>query len=55
MLAIYRGEAVMTAIHILNRLPTKALDGKTPYEAWYGRKPAAGYFVSLPAGSSPRS
>jgi hypothetical protein len=31
MVAIYWGEAVMTAIHLLNRSPTKALDGKTPY------------------------
>ena len=24
---------------ILNRAPTKALKGKTPFEAWHGRKP----------------
>jgi hypothetical protein len=28
----------MTAVHLLNRSPTKALYGKTPYEAWHGRK-----------------
>lgn len=33
----------MTAVHILNRSPTKALDGKTPYKVWHGRKPAVGY------------
>jgi transposase InsO family protein len=33
MPAIYWGESLMTAIHLLNRSPTKALDGKTPYEA----------------------
>ena len=33
MLAIYWGEAVMTAVHSLNRSSTKALDSKTPYEA----------------------
>jgi IS30 family transposase len=27
------GEAVVTTAHILNRAPTRALDGKTPYEA----------------------
>ncbi|KAK3121821.1 hypothetical protein QOZ80_8BG0661360 [Eleusine coracana subsp. coracana] len=43
MPADYWGEAVMTAIHLLNRSPTKALDGMTPYEAWHGRKPAVGY------------
>jgi hypothetical protein len=27
------GEAVMTAVHLHNRSPTKSLEGKTPYEA----------------------
>lgn len=27
------------ACYITNRLPTKALQGKTPYKAWYKRKP----------------
>ena len=26
------------AVFILNRAPTKALKGKTSFEAWYGRK-----------------
>jgi hypothetical protein len=39
MLAIYRGEVVMTVFHLLNRSPTKAPEGKMPYEAWHGRKP----------------
>jgi hypothetical protein len=43
MLAFYWGEAVMTVVHLLNRSPTKALDGKTPYEAWHGRKPAVSH------------
>jgi hypothetical protein len=30
---------VTTAVFILNRAPTKALKGKTPFEAWHGRKP----------------
>ncbi|XP_022679612.1 uncharacterized protein LOC111256233 [Setaria italica] len=34
------GEAVTTAVFILNRAPTRALNDKTPHEAWYGRKPA---------------
>jgi hypothetical protein len=33
------GEAVTTAMFILNRVPTKALKGKTPFEAWHGHKP----------------
>ena len=32
-------EALNTAVHLHNRSPTKALDGKTPYEAWTGSKP----------------
>ncbi len=32
-------EAVNTAIYIKNRCPTKALDSKTPQEAWTGTKP----------------
>ena len=27
-----------TAVFILNRAPTKALTGKMPFKAWYGRK-----------------
>ena len=33
------GEAVSTAVFILNRSPTKSVDGKTPFEAWHGHKP----------------
>lgn len=40
MPAEFWGEAVTTAVFLLNRSPTKSLVGKTPYEAWHGRKPA---------------
>jgi transposase InsO family protein len=33
------GEAVRTAVYILNRCPTRALSGVTPYEALHRRKP----------------
>ena len=33
------GEAVTTAVYLLNRAPTKSLDGMTPFEAWFGKKP----------------
>lgn len=33
------GEAVRHSIYILNRLPTRAITGITPYEAWCGEKP----------------
>ena len=32
-------EAVCTMIHLRNRSPTSALNGKTPYEYWFGRRP----------------
>lgn len=32
-------EATNTAVFVLNRLPTKAVEGKTPFESWYGTKP----------------
>ena len=37
------GEAVTTVVFILNRAPTKALTSKTPFEAWYGRKPSVSF------------
>src|SRR3954464_4895859 len=43
MPTVFWGEAVLTAVYILNRSPTKALDDKTPYEAWHGRKPAVSH------------
>ena len=33
------GEAVTVAVYLLNRAPTKSLNGKTPFEAWFGKKP----------------
>lgn len=32
-------EAVRHSVYLLNRLPTRALSGLTPYEAWSKRKP----------------
>jgi hypothetical protein len=43
MPAVFWGEAVVMAVYILNRSPTKALNGRTPYEAWHGRKPAVSH------------
>ncbi|KAG6471101.1 hypothetical protein ZIOFF_072198 [Zingiber officinale] len=39
MPAKFWGEAVRHAVYLLNRLPTKALGDRTPFEAWMGRKP----------------
>lgn len=32
------GEAVRNAIYILNKLPTRVLSKKTPYESWTGKR-----------------
>jgi hypothetical protein len=32
-------EAVATTVYMLNRSPTKGVAGKTPFKAWYGKKP----------------
>lgn len=37
------GEAVRHSVYILNRLPTRVLRGRTPYEAWTGDKPNLGH------------
>jgi transposase InsO family protein len=42
--AEFWGEAVTTAVYILNRATTKSLTGMTPYEAWYKRKPKVNHF-----------
>ena len=36
-------EALKTAMHILNRVPSKSV-ARTPYELWTGRKPTVNYF-----------
>ena len=36
-------EALATAIYLRNRSPTKAVEGKTPYEKMYGQKPKVGH------------
>jgi hypothetical protein len=43
MSAVFWGEAMVMAIYILNRSPTKALNGRTSYEAWHGRKPVVSH------------
>jgi hypothetical protein len=44
LLGYFWGEDVSTVVHILNRTPTLALDGKMSYEAWNDEVPAVHYF-----------
>ncbi|XLT27854.1 hypothetical protein HN873_059146, partial [Arachis hypogaea] len=37
-------EAVATAVHILNKCPTKSVRDKTPEEAWSGKRPSIHHF-----------
>ena len=37
-------EAINCVAYIQNRAPHKYLDGKTPYEAWFGHKPSVFQF-----------
>lgn len=39
MPAYFWGEAVTTAVYLLNRAFTKSIQGKTPYEVWRKKKP----------------
>jgi hypothetical protein len=43
MSAVFWGEVVVMTVYILNRSPTKALNGRTPYETWHGRKSAVSH------------
>ncbi|KAL8112465.1 hypothetical protein AgCh_019970 [Apium graveolens] len=47
--AIFWVEAVIYPVYILNRLPTRALSGVTPYEVWTGRKLDMGHIRILDA------
>lgn len=37
------GEAVRHLVYLLNRLPTKSMGTRTPYEVWMGGKPHLGH------------
>lgn len=43
MPSYFWGEAVRHAVYVLNRLPTRALMGTTPYETWTSYKPDVGH------------
>jgi hypothetical protein len=37
----------VTAVYILNRAPTHGLEGRTPYEVWYRKKPSVHHLHSF--------
>jgi hypothetical protein len=41
----FYGEAVSTAVYVLNRCPMKSVDGMTPFEVWHGKKPAVHHLM----------
>lgn len=41
--ARFWGEAVSTAVYLLNQSTMKSINGKTPYEAWHEHKPNVSY------------
>ncbi|KAL0447725.1 UNVERIFIED_CONTAM: Copia protein [Sesamum latifolium] len=41
LLKAFCAEAVYTAVYLLNKVPTKAVQNMTPTEAWSGMKPLA--------------
>ena len=43
ILGMFWGEAVRHSVHLLNRLPTRPMGDRTPFEAWNGRKPQLGH------------
>jgi hypothetical protein len=36
----FEGEAVSTAVYVLNKCAGKSVDGMAPFEAWHGKKSA---------------
>ncbi|KAA3469284.1 Integrase, catalytic core [Gossypium australe] len=40
---VYKAEVMNTSVYLLNRLPTNAVKGKTPFEAWFGHKPSVSH------------
>jgi hypothetical protein len=38
---------VKATVYLLNWSPTKSLNGKTPYEAWFGKKPSVKHLCTF--------
>jgi transposase InsO family protein len=44
---VFWGEAMVTAVYLLNRSSCKAIGGRTPYELWTGSAPAVHHLCTL--------
>jgi hypothetical protein len=42
--SMFWGETVNCAVYLLNRISSKNVGGKTPYELWTGSKPSVSHF-----------
>lgn len=40
---VFWAEAVNTVVYLLNRLPTKVVEEKTPFEVWFRFKPSVSH------------
>ena len=47
------GKALSTAVYLRKRSPTKAVEGKTPFEALYGEKPNVKHLRAFGCASYP--
>jgi hypothetical protein len=47
LLGWFWGEAGNTAVYVLNRCPTKSVDGTTPFKAWHLRKPTVHHLMTF--------
>jgi hypothetical protein len=46
-LGMFWAEAIGVAIYMVNRSPTKGVEGKTLYEVWHGRKPVVHHLCTF--------
>lgn len=51
--AVFWGEAVTTAVYLLNRASSKSIGGKVPYELWTGIPPPPTFTTSARLAASP--
>ncbi|XP_070003186.1 uncharacterized protein [Nicotiana sylvestris] len=43
----FKGHCALAATYVVNRLPSQAFDGKSPYELFFGKKPSISHLKTL--------